>query len=67
VPQQQMTPFTDKIFAQTLVPEPEASTQSVYHSLDTVVQAVLTNKNADIDALLRSANDAAQTAISQGK
>ena len=30
-----------------LVPEPAASTQSVYHALDPVVQAVLTNKNAE--------------------
>jgi multiple sugar transport system substrate-binding protein len=67
VPQDQLTPFTSKIFSQTLVPEPEASTQSVYHALDTVVQAVLTNKDADIDSLLKTANDAAQTAISQGK
>jgi multiple sugar transport system substrate-binding protein len=66
-PVAQMTPFTDKIFAQPLVPEPEASTQSVYHALDPVVQAVLTNKNANIDSLLKTANDAAQQAISQGK
>jgi ABC-type glycerol-3-phosphate transport system substrate-binding protein len=67
VPQDQLTPFTSKIFTQTLVPEPEASTQSVYHALDPVVQAVLTNKNANIDSLLKTANDAAQSAISQGK
>jgi multiple sugar transport system substrate-binding protein len=67
VPQDQMTPFTSKVFDQPLAPEPAASTQSVYHALDPVVQAVLTNKNANIDSLLRTANDAAQTAISQGK
>jgi hypothetical protein len=32
-----------------------------------VVQAVLTDKNANIDQLLSSANDVAQSAISQGK
>jgi multiple sugar transport system substrate-binding protein len=67
VPQDQMTPFTTKVFDQPLAAEPAASTQSVYHALDPVVQAVLTNKNANIDSLLKTANDAAQAAISQGK
>jgi hypothetical protein len=67
VPQDQMKPFTDSIFKQTLAAEPAASTQSVYHSLDTVVQAVLTQKGANIDQLLKSANDTAQSLISQGK
>ncbi|MDT4936438.1 MAG: hypothetical protein QOG80_109 [Pseudonocardiales bacterium] len=67
VPQDQMTPFTSKVFDQPLSAEPAASTQSVYHALDPVVQAVLTNKNANIDSLLKTANDAAQAAISQGK
>jgi multiple sugar transport system substrate-binding protein len=67
VPQQQMAPFTDKIFEQPLVPEPAASTQSVYHALDPVVQAVLTDRNANIAQLLQTANDTAQGAISQGK
>ncbi|MDT4925537.1 MAG: multiple sugar transport system substrate-binding protein [Pseudonocardiales bacterium] len=67
VPQAQMKPFTDKVFDQKLIAEPAASTQSVYHALDTVVQAVLTQKGANIDQLLTSANDSAQSAISQGK
>ncbi|MEA2351577.1 MAG: hypothetical protein QOG86_2518 [Thermoleophilaceae bacterium] len=67
VPQDQMKPFADSIFNQTLAAEPAASTQSVYHSLDTVVQAVLTQKGANIDQLLKSANDTAQNLISQGK
>jgi multiple sugar transport system substrate-binding protein len=66
-PVSQMTPFTDKIFDEPLVPEPAASTQAVYHALDPVVQAVLTQKNANIDSLLKAANGVAQTAISQGK
>jgi ABC-type glycerol-3-phosphate transport system substrate-binding protein len=67
VPLAQMKPFTTGIFNQTLIPEPEASTQSVYHSLDAAVEAVLTDKNADIPSLLSAANSAAQTAISQGQ
>ena len=66
VPIGQMKPFTTGIFNQQLVPEPEASTQSVYHSLDAVVEAVLTNKNTDIQSMLQQANSAAQTAISSG-
>ena len=52
VPQAQMKPFTTGIFNQKLIPEPAASTQSVYHSLDAVVEAVLTDKNANIPQLL---------------
>ena len=67
VPQTQMKPFTSGIFAQRLIPEPAVSTQSVYHSLDPVVQAVLTDKNANILQLLQQANSTAQGLISQGK
>jgi ABC-type glycerol-3-phosphate transport system substrate-binding protein len=66
VPQSQMKPFSTGIFAQKLIPEPEASTQSVYHSLDAVVEAVLTDQNANIPSLLQQANSAAQSAIKQG-
>ena len=52
VPQAQMKPFTSGIFKQHLIPEPAASTQSVYHSLDAVVEAVLTTQNANIPQLL---------------
>ncbi len=37
------------IFDQPLVPEPPSHAQEMYAILDTVVQAVLTDKNADID------------------
>jgi multiple sugar transport system substrate-binding protein len=66
VPVAQMKPFTTGIFNQTVVPEPEAATQSVYHSLDAVVEAVLTDKNANIQSMLQQANSAAQSAISSG-
>jgi ABC-type glycerol-3-phosphate transport system substrate-binding protein len=66
VPITQMKPFLTDIFNQQLVPEPEAATQSVYHSLDAVVEAVLTNKNADVQSMLQQANQAAQQAISSG-
>jgi ABC-type glycerol-3-phosphate transport system substrate-binding protein len=63
VPTAQMTPFTSKIFDQPLVTEPTVNTQALYAALDPVVQAVLTNKNADINALLDAANKAIQTAV----
>jgi multiple sugar transport system substrate-binding protein len=66
VPQNQMKPFLTNIFNQKLIPEPAASTQSVYHALDPVVEAVLTDRNANIGQLLQDANSAAQRAISQG-
>jgi multiple sugar transport system substrate-binding protein len=66
VPVSQMKPFKTGIFNQQLIPEPEASTQSVYHSLDAVVEAVLTNQDTNIQSMLKSANQAAQSAITQG-
>jgi multiple sugar transport system substrate-binding protein len=66
VPQSQMKPFTNGIFSQKLIAEPAVSTQTVYHSLDPVVQAVLTDKNANIAGLLKQANSAAQDQISRG-
>jgi ABC-type glycerol-3-phosphate transport system substrate-binding protein len=66
VPVSQMMPFKTGIFSQQLIPEPEASTQSVYHSLDAVVEAVLTNQNTNIQSVLQQANQAAQSAIKQG-
>jgi multiple sugar transport system substrate-binding protein len=66
VPLGQMKPFTTGVFKQRLVPEPPASTQSVYHSLDPVVQAVFTDKNANVQQLLDQANASAQDLISRG-
>jgi multiple sugar transport system substrate-binding protein len=67
VPLKQMTGYTSGIYKQKIAPEPAASTQSVYHSLDAAVEAVLTTQNANIPQLLSDANSAAQTAISAGK
>jgi hypothetical protein len=38
----------------------------VYHSLDAVVEAVLTNKDTNVQQMLQQANSEAQSAISQG-
>jgi multiple sugar transport system substrate-binding protein len=66
VPIAQMKPFLTGIYNQHVIPEPEASTQSVYHALDAVVESVLTNKNTDVQSMLQQANSEAQQAISSG-
>jgi multiple sugar transport system substrate-binding protein len=66
VPLEQMTSFTTGVFSQTLVAEPAAHTQELYTALDPVVQAVLTNKNADIDKLLDKANGDVQSILDRG-
>ena len=63
VPTEQMTSFTNGIFNQPLVNEPTKNTQDLYAALDPVVQAVLTDQNADIDALLEAANTQVQTIL----
>jgi ABC-type glycerol-3-phosphate transport system substrate-binding protein len=67
VPLAQLKPFNTGIFNQQVIPEPAASTQSVYKTLDSPVQAVLTDKNANVQQLLDQANSTAQGLISQGK
>ncbi|PRY40772.1 ABC transporter substrate-binding protein [Umezawaea tangerina] len=63
VPLKQMAPYTDKMFDQPLVPEPTRSTQQVYALLDPVVQSVLTDRNADVTALLNGAQTQAQALL----
>ena len=65
VPRDQMKPFTDNIWDQTPVGEPKKSTQEVYALLDEVVQTVLTDENADIDALLAQAQTDAQALLDE--
>ncbi|MBD5785613.1 sugar ABC transporter substrate-binding protein [Cellulosimicrobium terreum] len=63
VPVDQMAPYTDSIFDQPLVPEPARATQEIYALLDPVVQAVLTDEDADIPALLADAQTQAQALL----
>ncbi|GEL95219.1 ABC transporter substrate-binding protein [Cellulomonas composti] len=63
VPLENMTGYTDVMFEQDLVPEAAVATQDLYNALFPVVQAVITDDNADIDALLSTANEVGQTAI----
>jgi multiple sugar transport system substrate-binding protein len=66
VPTEQMTNFTSKVFEQPIVTEPAVHTQELYAALDPVLQAVLTDRNADIDALLDAANAQVQALIDAG-
>jgi ABC-type glycerol-3-phosphate transport system substrate-binding protein len=66
VPTSQMTPFTSKIFDQKPINEPTKNTQDLYAALDPVLQAVLTDKNANIDTLLSAANKQVQTILDKG-
>ena len=52
VPLDNMTGYTDVMFTQPVIPEVGASTQDIYALLFPIVQAVLTDQNADIDELL---------------
>ncbi|MFL1432340.1 MULTISPECIES: ABC transporter substrate-binding protein, partial [unclassified Nocardiopsis] len=65
VPLDQMAPYTEAVFGQPLLNEPTRSTQEVYALLDPVVQAVLTDEDADIDALLARAQESAQHLLDQ--
>lgn len=66
VPERQMAPFTAGILKDPLVPEPESATQAIYGDLDSVVQSVLTDPNANIPALLKAANATGQASIATG-
>src|SRR5690606_6305805 len=65
VPLDQMTSYTDTMFDLPLVGEPSQKTQEIYALLDPVVQAVLTDENADVDALLEQATPEAQARPAQ--
>lgn len=65
VPRDQMTPFIEGVWEQTPMGEPKGKTQEIYALLDTVVQAVLTEENADIDALLEQADADAQALLDE--
>lgn len=63
VPLENMLGYTDVMFTQPLVPEASVATQDLYNALFPVVQAVITDKNADVDKLLDEANKTGQAAI----
>ena len=58
-----VAPFTSQIGSENIVPEPNKHTQDLYGALDSVVQAVLTQKNPDVDALLTAVDVKIQALI----
>lgn len=66
VPRENFAAYLETVETLALVPEPATKAQEVYGILDTVVQAVLTREDADIDALLSEAQKTAQAAIDAG-
>ncbi|KQS99743.1 ABC transporter substrate-binding protein [Cellulomonas sp. Leaf395] len=63
VPLENMSGYTDVMFTQPSIGEISASTQDTYALLFPIVQAVLTDENADIDALLETANTQGQALL----
>jgi len=63
IPAANLKPFTSGIFDQQIVPEPSAHTQDLYGALDSVVQAVLTKKNVDVDAQLTAVDKKIQALV----
>jgi multiple sugar transport system substrate-binding protein len=63
IPVQNYTPFTSSTVA--LRAEPRNQTQKMYGALDPVMQAVLTNANADPQALLNQAAQQFQQVLDQ--
>jgi hypothetical protein len=66
IPLSNVAPFTSKIFSSPIVPEPNKNTQELYGALDAVVQAVLTDKNADVDSLLKGVDSQIQALVDAG-
>lgn len=60
VPSDNFTPYLDASTEIPVVPEPVNNAQEVYSALDTVIQTVLTDEGADIDALLAKAQEDVQ-------
>jgi multiple sugar transport system substrate-binding protein len=63
VPVDNFAPYVKVAASQKIIPEPSAQSQEVYAALDPVVQAVLTNQNADISALLSQAATTVQAKL----
>ena len=65
VPVENFGPYLAMTGEIPMIPEPKVKAQEVYAALDAVVQAVLTDENADIDALLADAEEALNAKLSR--
>ncbi len=63
VPASNFTPYREASNEIPIVPEPVNNAQEVYGALDTVVQTVLTDQNADVSALLSTAQTDVQSRL----
>lgn len=63
VPVENFRPYLDRVPEQLVQSEPPTNGQDIYAALDPVVQAVITDENADIDALLAEAAERAQSVL----
>ncbi|MGW6129234.1 ABC transporter substrate-binding protein [Cellulomonas sp. NPDC055163] len=66
VPLDQMTGYTSVMFDQPVVGEPSVQGQGTYAALEVPIQSVLTDPDADVDALLDAANREVQALIDEG-
>jgi ABC-type glycerol-3-phosphate transport system substrate-binding protein len=66
VPRENYKAYLKSTTTLPLVPEPMTQAQQLYGILDNVVQAVLTNKDTDIDSLLKTTQTQAQSAVAGG-
>jgi ABC-type glycerol-3-phosphate transport system substrate-binding protein len=65
VPVGNFAPYLDRVAEQLVQSEPSAHGQDIYAALDPVVQAVITDENADIATLLSDASAAAQSVLAR--
>ena len=63
VPTSNFQPYLDRAPKQSVRSEPVSNSQELYAALDPVVQAVLTDENADIDSLVAEAAKAVQAKL----
>lgn len=63
VPRENFSLYLDTVDTLPLVPEPPRAAQETYAALDPIVQAVLTDQSADIDALLAEAQTNVQAIV----
>lgn len=63
VPVENFRPYLDRVAEQEVQSEPSTHGQDIYAALDPVVQAVITDQNADIEALLGAASASVQSLL----
>lgn len=66
VPLEQMTGYTSVMFDQPVVGEPPVQGQGTYAALEVPIQSVLTDADADVAALLATADREVQALIDEG-